>query len=621
MMKKNWINLLAIVALTGCTVEPLVVDGPQDDENLITIIADAGGDDAETRTVRQENGAVYWSPGDEIIVFSKANAAGGRFTSSESQPKQRVSFRGKVDDKPTSTSYLYAIYPYDPSFTFDGSKLTAVVPAEQEAVAGSFALGAFVSVGRSRTQSITFSHLGGGVKFSVTEEGITSVTLRGGTDETLAGRVSFTFAADGSPVIQSVLSPEVSVVLTAPDGGTFEVGKSYHIATLPVDLPNGFTLMFEREDGRVAARTVSKPVTIQRGHFLKLMEADKDLTFTDIEFELMTPSVELSAKGQDFAVRVRSFEEPHFDIFDDWITYVKTVGDRRMGADYIFHVTRNKETEARTGYISVCSDTNCYIVEVEQEAASGDWTEEEFVHRSLGMRFTATWCGWCPYMNTSFHKAKDLLGDKFEILNLHASSSDLAFSGTDVLASYYNISGYPTGIIDGRVDIDNYTDTDYVAQNVVNAVEEQESTYPVTTAFEFSSSLSGRTVSVDLVVYAKETDSYKLTVLVLENGIIGYQADNGEGAHQDYHHDRIARLALTSINGDSFTASEGDEKTFSFTGVVPDGCDLDNLEILVYTQRPFGTQPKIQSGNYGDYYVDNSRSAAVGAEAELEFAD
>ena len=618
-MKKYWINLLALAVLAGCTAEPVVPEAPQD-EDLMTIIADAA-EDAETRTVRQENGSVYWSPGDEIIVFSKAGAAGGRFTSSETTPKQRVSFQGKVDDKPSPAGYLYGVYPYDPSFTFDGTNLTAAVPVEQEGVAGSFAQGAYLSVGRSRTQSMTFYHLGGGVKFSVTEEGITSVTLRGGTDEPLAGKVSFSVGGDGIPQIKSVLTPEVSVVLTAPDGGTFEVGKAYHIATLPVDLPNGLTLMFEREDGRIASRKVSKPLTIQRGHFLKLMEADKDLTFTDVEFELLTPSVQLTAKGQDFVVRVRSFEEPHFDIFDDWITFVKCVGDRRVGADYIFHANRNKETEDRSGYISVCSDTNCYMVEVEQAAASGDWTEESFVHRSLGMRFTATWCGWCPYMNTAFYKAKDLLDGRFEIVNLHVAGSELVFSGTSSLESVYNIDSYPTGIVDGRVEILNYEDTDRTAQNVVNAVQEQEATYPVVTAFEFSSSLSGSTVSVDLVVYAQETDDYKLTVLVLENGIIGKQSDYGEGTHQDYHHDRIARLALTSINGDAFNLAKGEERNFSLTGVLPVGCNPGNLEILVYVQRPFGSQTVISSGNYGGYYVDNACSAAVGTTAELEFAD
>ena len=617
-MKKYWSYLIPLALLAGCTAEPLVTE-ESGEGDLMTIVADLGDGD-ETRTVRQADGKVFWSPGDEIAVFTKAGNP-ARFTSSETQSKQRVSFQGKVDDKPTSAGYIYAIYPYDPTTTFDGSAFHATVPAQQTAVEDSFDPKAFMSGGSSRTQSVSFKHLGGGVKFSVVEEGITAVTLYGVNEEPLAGQVTFSIGSDGIPTLKSVPAPEAYVTLTAPDGGTFEPGKYYHIATLPVSLPDGFTLLFEREDGRVASRTVSKAVEIQRTHFLKLTEADSGLAFTDVEFELLTPSVNLSAKGQDFVIRVRSYEEPHFDLYADWITFVKSKGDRRVGADYVFHVTRNKETEARTGYVSVCSDTNCYMVDVNQEAPDGDWTAEEFVHHSLGMRFTATWCGWCPYMNTSFYKANDLLDGRFEIVNLHASSSDLAFSGTDVLANLYNIGGYPTGIVDARVDIENYTDTDYVANNVVAAVEEQEANYPVVTAVEFSSSLSGDKVSVNLTVFAQAADTYKLTVLVLENGIIGYQADNGEGAHQDYHHDRIARLALTSVTGDTFTLSKDSEKDFSLTGTLPAGCNPDNLEILVYVQRPFGSQNRIQSGNYGDYYVDNARSAAVGTTAELEFAD
>ena len=68
--------------------------------------------------------------------------------------------------------------------------------------------------------------------------------------------------------------------------------------------------------------------------------------------------------------------------------------------------------------------------------------------------------------------------------------------------------------------------------------------------------------------------------------------------------------------------SAGEEKNFSLTGVLPIGCNPNNLEVLVYVQRPFGSQPRKQSHSYyGDYYVVNSRSAALGTEVELEFAD
>ncbi len=616
-MKNYWSYLIPLALLAGCTAEPLATEENGGD-SLMTLVADMG--DGDTRTVRQDDGKVFWSPGDEIAVFTKAGAP-ARFTSSETQPKQRVSFQGKVDDKPYAASYLYAVYPYDPSTTFDGSAFHATVPARQTAVEDSFDPKAFLSGGSSRTQSVTFKHLGGGVKFSVTEEGITAVTLYGVNEEPLAGQVDFAIGSDGVPTLKSVPGPEAYVTLTAPDGGTFEPGKYYHIATLPASLPDGFTLLFEREDGRVASRTVSKAVEIQRTHFLKLTEADRNLTFTDVEFELLTESVNLSAKGQDFVIRVRSYEEPHFDIYADWITFVKSKGDRRVGADYVFHVTRNKETEARTGFVSVCSDTNCYMVDVNQEAPDGNWTTEEFVHHSLGMRFTATWCGYCPMMNTAFQMVKEEVGDKFLYACFYATSGNYGFADMGVLEAQYAVDGYPTGIVDGRRAIGNMQQISATASSIVSAIEETEANYPTVTGVEFSSALSGSTLSVNLDLFAHVADDYKLTVLVLENGIVGHQTDYNDGDHEDFVHDKVVRQALTSVSGDAVTMAEGDEKSFTFSTEIPSGWNKSNLEILVYVQRPFGSQNRIQSGNYGDYYVDNARSAAVGTTAELEFAD
>ena len=616
-MKNYWSYLIPLALLAGCTAEPLATEENGGD-SLMTLVADMG--DGDTRTVRQDDGKVFWSPGDEIAVFTKAGAP-ARFTSSETQPKQRVSFQGKVDDKPYAASYLYAVYPYDPSTTFDGSTFHATVPALQTAVEDSFDPKAFLSGGSSRTQSVSFKHLGGGVKFSVTEEGITAVTLYGVNEEPLAGQVDFAIGSDGVPTLKSVPVPEAYVTLTAPDGGTFEPGKYYHIATLPASLPDGFTLLFEREDGRVASRTVSKAVEIQRTHFLKLTEADRDLTFTDVEFELLTESVNLSAKGQDFVIRVRSYEEPHFDIYADWITFVKSKGDRRVGADYVFHVTRNKETEARTGFVSVCSDTNCYMVDVNQEAPDGNWTTEEFVHHSLGMRFTAPWCGYCPMMNTAFQMVKEEVGDKFLYACFYATSGNYGFADMGVLEAQYAVDGYPTGIVDGRRAIGNMQQISATAANIISAIEETEANYPTVTGVEFSSALSGSTLSVNLDLFAHVADDYKLTVLVLENGIVGHQTDYNDGDHEDFVHDKVVRQALTSVSGDAVTMAEGDEKSFTFSTEIPSGWNKSNLEILVYVQRPFGSQNRIQSGNYGDYYVDNARSAAVGTTAELEFAD
>ena len=245
---------------------------------------------------------------------------------------------------------------------------------------------------------------------------------------------------------------------------------------------------------------------------------------------------------------------------------------------------------------------------------NSDWMDRTFVHHSLGMRFTATWCGWCPYMNESFVKAKRKLGNRMEYVNLHAASSDLAFDGTAILASQFQITGYPTGIVDGKTKISNTTDTDYTGDRIVAAVSETETNYPPMTAIAMESSLSGRTVTVKVDVYLKQSEDYKVSGLLLEDGIVARQ----NGGSNDYVHDRVARIALTPITGSAFTAIAGDVKHFTWTVTVPDGCDTDNLSVLVWIQRKFGNQPVLQSEDYGDYYIDNCRQAPVGTIALLE---
>ena len=251
------------------------------------------------------------------------------------------------------------------------------------------------------------------------------------------------------------------------------------------------------------------------------------------------------------------------------------------------------------------------------EEVTGDWKNDPFVHKSLAMRFTATWCGWCPRMNKSIKRAMELYPDKISYVALHNSDSDLAFGQIGALNSQYAISGFPTGIVDGRVAIENYP-VETSAQNIVNAVKETEEKYGTVTGVEINSSVSGRTAKVDVGVYVKKAGEYKVTVLLLEDDIINYQADYEEGDHQRYEHDNIARVAMSNVKGDAFSvASDYTIKNFSFSANVPSSCVMANMRVLVYVQRKFGSYPVIQSGNYGDYFVDNSADVALGGNLKL----
>lgn len=279
---------------------------------------------------------------------------------------------------------------------------------------------------------------------------------------------------------------------------------------------------------------------------------------------------------------------------------------------YIFEGQIDALTE-----INIPSNTKIVVKGSEDPDDPEDWAGKEFWHKSLGMRFTATWCGYCPNLATGFAKAVSQYPNKIEQLNLHPASSNLGFSGTSALSNIFNVTGYPTGMIDYRSRIGNYASDD-AATLVVDAVKETEKNYPVKTGISFSSSVSGSTLNLNVKLYIKEKGDYKVTAVLLEDNIIGYQNGGGD----NYNHSSIARIAITDITGDAVSTSE-DNKTVSknYTATIPSSCDKNNLRVLVYVLRQYGSQTIIRTADYGDYYVDNAISAAVGTTQDLVFSD
>lgn len=246
------------------------------------------------------------------------------------------------------------------------------------------------------------------------------------------------------------------------------------------------------------------------------------------------------------------------------------------------------------------------------------WADKEFWHKSLGLRFTATWCVFCPRMANAFAKAEKLYPNKIETFNLHPRSSTYFFEETPNFEILLKCFAYPTAYIDFRREVENQNRPDDTAGLLVDAVKETERFYPTKSGISFSSSTSGNELKLNVKLYLKVRGDYKVAAFLLEDGIIGYQ----EGTGGLIEHNSIARLAISDAEGDTFSAPE-DEMTVlkNYTAVIPDVCDKKNLRILVYVFRKYGTQTIVRTAYYGDYYVDNAASAALGARKELVFKD
>ena len=342
------------------------------------------------------------------------------------------------------------------------------------------------------------------------------------------------------------------------------------------------------------------------------------------DFRIVTPAATIMYNTGALDVEVVSTLEYHITSTPDWI---EEVSEENLGLNrkvHHFTVLPNDSGESRTGVIVFCnSDNRCVPFSVTQKENQGvDW-DKDFFHRSLMMRFTATWCGWCPFMADAVKVAQESLPGKIVPLNVHAADSDLAFNQTSTLASQYKISRYPSGILDGRQSIANYQDHTYTASLIVAAVKETEQYYPVTAAIGLNSSISGSTLNVDVTLYLRNAEDYKFTLMVTESGIICPQADYHTNSYvNDYQHDDIARISVTAAKGDAIS-SPGEmsvvEKHYSTT--IPSSYNKSNLKLVAYVQRAFGSQTEKSSGSYGGFYVDNAAVAAVGEELKPVYVE
>lgn len=237
-------------------------------------------EDSSTKTVVSGT-SVLWTAEEKLNLFYGA-AYSGLFTSTNTETVAVAEFTGSLSAiegaVPQVTDSYWAVYPYDASNTCDGESVTLSVPSYQVASEGTFANNLFPAVGKSSNLEMSFHNVCGGVRFSVSAEGIRVLTFKGRGGESLAGWVKVALDNDGLPVIQNVLAGEAEVSVVAPDGGNFEPGKQYFAVLIPQALDNGLEITF-RKSAQWATYKMEQGVTVRRSRFGILDGKDAGLTY------------------------------------------------------------------------------------------------------------------------------------------------------------------------------------------------------------------------------------------------------------------------------------------------------------------------------------------------------
>lgn len=199
-------------------------------ENTKTIVAIDGSE-----------GKVSWEKTDGISVFDGSGNA--KFVI-DGEAGATVSFRAAEGQQANEAGEYYALYPYDASASLSDGIITTSVPSAQN---GLFAQN--VTAAYTTDSNLKFMNVLSVVRFTLDEQYVTKVTLKGNNGEILSGNIAIAGLAKGTPSasVTSGGSGEVSV----GDGTTvLATGKEYCLVILPQKFEKGFTLTLQYQDDK-----------------------------------------------------------------------------------------------------------------------------------------------------------------------------------------------------------------------------------------------------------------------------------------------------------------------------------------------------------------------------------
>lgn len=276
-------SFLFPILLVGCAKE---VEQQQSQEELHEVVFHAGWA-PETKTVLQEDGSVWWSPGDEIILFAQEGTTSGyKLTSTNAEDSPTTNFVGLMPAA-TDAHIYYAQYPYNENAFFSREWFYTEIPDVQYATEGNISRNQLISVAISNDTNLYFRNVFGGIKFSVANEGITKISIKTsglGALRPIAGKLQVNLNDTGLPDWATSAYGqngedlgEYAITVYPAEGKCFIPGKFYYITINT----GSHSLDVTYHKGNLSATKKMTEANFKRSVFKRLINQDKNLTFTE----------------------------------------------------------------------------------------------------------------------------------------------------------------------------------------------------------------------------------------------------------------------------------------------------------------------------------------------------
>lgn len=271
-MKKTALIMAAMLsAAVSCTKEQIheeksdkpEIEAPGESKGSIPMEFIAVSDLTRT-SIGELNGGkreISWVKDDEIkIIYNNKSTTAKAETTGAS-----TIFKANVDEAPA----YYAVYPSSAATVAEDGSWKVAIPAKQD-VSGGFG-SAHYAAAVAKDGNLAFRNLCGWLRFTITDQRIKSVLIRGNGEQFLAGNLAVTFDEEGNIASKTVSNGNSRIIVNVNGAG------EYYVAVLPdVNLENGVGFRFYTSNEIVSENAIetgvfsSKALSVERGKIVNL---------------------------------------------------------------------------------------------------------------------------------------------------------------------------------------------------------------------------------------------------------------------------------------------------------------------------------------------------------------
>ena len=351
---------------------------------------------------------------------------------------------------------------------------------------------------------------------------------------------------------------------------------------------------------------------------------------TSGELVLTTDKDEIEADGQDFAQLTLTMDGVEIPA-----NLYKVYEDIDGKSVLIDNISEGKYKSNKLGphKIKAYYHKQSNMVEIRVKKPSGNSGETpgpvdpsddklNFKRRVLMIQFTGTQCGYCPYM---INMLKEMMKDSYAVNNAilvaahNYNSNDPAFLN-QALYGAVGVSGFPTLNFDMYTNSQQYNSVSYNIEVLKSCLARVDVRGGIAANAAYNSET--RQVTIAAQVKAAEEGEFRIGAMLIEDKIIGTQANNGApGNWINFEHNNSIRYIDGQYSSSSYTGhdlgviAKGGTANYNFTINVSRDWKAENCRLVLYITTP----EKI--GSTRKYYVNNAISMPLTGEKSYEYTE